>query len=526
MKGAGINRIRPVEPTKRSRVDPSQVAIGRDVLELVSSAMYVDPLTIYREYVQNAADAVDEARRAGLLEGDRPGRVDVRFDPAARSVAIRDDGVGICWEEFAPRLLAIGGSTKRGRSARGFRGVGRLAGLGYARELVFRSRCQGEKFVSELVWDCVALKRALRSDTGEDTLPDLVSSVVQVERTNGESFPDRFFEVELRGVVRLRSDRLMNSSLVADYLSQVAPVPFSPDFAWSDELAEAVAEATGGIPLDIFVDGSPARLTRPHRNELEMGGERTALIEDIDVFTVPDVDGEVAALVWLAHHPYEGAVPTSNLVKGLRMRVGDIQIGGSTILEDLFPESRFNGWTVGEVHVLDRRVVPNARRDDFEQNAHLANLLNQLTPTARDITRRCRENSIRRNLLRRFASALSVVQAAIDETAAFDATARSVAIAFRRGEDALTDMARIAGRRELGGEAERLSAELSRARARLEQARGRSEVGDDPLAFVPLEARELVEKVLMLVEGFMTDREQARAITSKVVAELKRDQTG
>ena len=37
------------------------------MLELVSSAMYVDPLTVYREYIQNAADAVDSARAAGLL---------------------------------------------------------------------------------------------------------------------------------------------------------------------------------------------------------------------------------------------------------------------------------------------------------------------------------------------------------------------------------------------------------------------------------------------------------------------------
>ena len=44
-----------------------QVVLGKDVLELLSTSMYVDPMTVYREYVQNAADAVDEARRAGLL---------------------------------------------------------------------------------------------------------------------------------------------------------------------------------------------------------------------------------------------------------------------------------------------------------------------------------------------------------------------------------------------------------------------------------------------------------------------------
>ena len=32
--------------------------VGKDILELLSSSMYVNPLAIYREYVQNAVDAI------------------------------------------------------------------------------------------------------------------------------------------------------------------------------------------------------------------------------------------------------------------------------------------------------------------------------------------------------------------------------------------------------------------------------------------------------------------------------------
>ncbi len=46
---------------------PERIAIGKDVLELLSTSMYVDPMTVYREYVQNAADAIDDARSAKLL---------------------------------------------------------------------------------------------------------------------------------------------------------------------------------------------------------------------------------------------------------------------------------------------------------------------------------------------------------------------------------------------------------------------------------------------------------------------------
>jgi hypothetical protein len=73
----------------------SLIVIGKDVLELVSSAMYVDPLTVYREYVQNAADAIDDAKRRGEIPKGKTGRVDIGIDPASRTVRIRDNGSGI-----------------------------------------------------------------------------------------------------------------------------------------------------------------------------------------------------------------------------------------------------------------------------------------------------------------------------------------------------------------------------------------------------------------------------------------------
>jgi hypothetical protein len=85
--------------------------------------MYIDPMTVYREYIQNAADAVDLARAQGLLEPDQPGRVDIAVDPAIRTVRIRDNGASLAFRDFGARLTALGGSAKRGTPARGFRGV-------------------------------------------------------------------------------------------------------------------------------------------------------------------------------------------------------------------------------------------------------------------------------------------------------------------------------------------------------------------------------------------------------------------
>jgi molecular chaperone HtpG len=130
------------------------IVVGKDILEVLSSAMYVDPLAIYREFVQNAADAIDEARRVGLLASAEAGTVEIEIDIAKRTALIRDNGTGVPAAEFGMRMTAFGSSAKRGTNARGFRGVGRLSGIAYCQELLFRSRSAGESVVSELRWDC------------------------------------------------------------------------------------------------------------------------------------------------------------------------------------------------------------------------------------------------------------------------------------------------------------------------------------------------------------------------------------
>lgn len=52
----------------------------------------------------------------------------------------------------------------------------------------------------------------------------------------------------------------------------------------------------------------------------------------------------------------------------MRMRLGNILIGDRRTMDVMFKESRFNGWVQGEIFVNTTGLIPNARRDDFEQN--------------------------------------------------------------------------------------------------------------------------------------------------------------
>jgi hypothetical protein len=354
-----------------------QIFVGKDVLELLSSSMYVDPLSMYREYIQNAADAYD-AEVAKRPDRER-GLIQIRVDPQERNIIITDNGSGLGEKEFYRRLTSIGGSSKRGSDSRGFRGVGRLAGLGYCQELIFRTRPVGKDAVYELRWDSRKVRTLLRSaDTGLD-LAGVVGECIEKRTLSSTGFPSHFFEVELRNVVRHRDDRLLNTADISRYLSQVAPVPFHPEFRFGEDIhAFLVSNGVNLTPLRIDIVGE-GMVYRPHRNEVSIGTKKLA-ITGLEHSTTLDRGGNVAALTWVLHHEYLGTIPRGTLVNGWRLRSGDIQIGSNDILEDLFPETRFNGWMIAETHVLDKKIVPNGRRDNFEQSAHFSDLLTRLSP--------------------------------------------------------------------------------------------------------------------------------------------------
>lgn len=401
------------------RINIEDIRIGKDVIELVTSGMYVSPTTIFREYVQNAADSIDMARAEGLLASRKSGRVEIIFDQPRRSVAIRDNGTGISVRDAPSTLVAIGASPKRGSSARGFRGVGRLSGLGYCRELQFRTKAAGDNKILSLSLDCRALREQLADAAFDGDLRRIISNVVSVSYEPSDDPGQHFFEVRLKDIARLRNDLLLNERVVSQYLSQVAPVPFSPDFSFGAQIEEYLSKRAKRNPIELIVAGE--QLFRPHRDEMIFPATAHKLrIENIEFLEFPNVDGEVGAAGWIAHHEYVRSILPTLGVRGLRARVGDLQVGDAGLFDEIFKEVRFNGWSVGEIHVYDPRIVPNARRDNFEVNHHFYNLLVQLGPIGSTISHHCRSASIARNAEQSVRNAITEIEAQLRQRKSID----------------------------------------------------------------------------------------------------------
>lgn len=500
-----------------TNIGTSRPVIGKDVLELLSTAMYVDPLTIYREYVQNAADAIDDARAAGLLRADE-GAIAITIDPTTRTITIRDNGVGITADAFQAILTAIGASSKRGTGARGFRGVGRLSGLAYARELTFRASAAGETHAHALTWNCRALRSVLRDFDDRRELPEIVGAITAVEETSEVPAEEHFFEVTLTGVPRIGDDRLLSPAAVSDYLAQVAPVPMAPQFTLAADVDAQLGSLSDIRRLAITVNGE-APLTRPFADEMPVDAGRPLCLRECRFIEIPSVDGGVAALAWVAHHDYEGAIHASTNVRGLRARVGDIQVGDSNLFEDIFPETRFNAWTVGEVHIFDPRIVPNGRRDDFERNVHLANLKNHLAPLGREVAVRCRTSSRERKRIRDFELAH---QAALENIAILEQgslapnACEHVALAV---DMTVMKMEKLAAPDNLLDGEGRERVAIEEVKTRLE-AVTRSTTSSSPLERMAPERKAHYEEMFSLIYECAANRSAAKALVDRILAKL------
>lgn len=494
-----------------------EVVVGKDVIELLAGAMYADPLTVYREYVQNAADAIDQAREQKLPFPEGP-NVSIRFDHQERTVRIRDVGVGLSGAEFTRRLTSIGASKKRGESLRGFRGVGRLSGLGYCQELVFRSRTEKNTKVKELRWDNRVLREKLRDPNYSGSLTDLVEEVATVTYVaDGTDYPDRFFEVEMRKVIRINNDLLMNEDEIRRYLSEVAPLPFSPDFTLGPRIRKWLSERGIGEPITVELNDGKGQVYHRAVNEIVVSKVGITTFNDVEFHEVKNTAGDLLAVGWMLDHGYIGAIPRSSRMAGIRLRVRDIQVGDERILADQFTETRFAMWAAGEFHVVHPRIVPNGRRDEFEQSVAFNELHDELKAFTKRIGQIIRSRSDTRMRKRRARLALVYAQAWLDvATGEHHDTIRQVAAGEAEGQLKQIDKegARIELDAELLKEATKAKSVVKKLLAGFEndKAKGRPPIGKSRGAFAAVtailssttqikKALPMAERVLAAMEG-------------------------
>ncbi len=378
-------------------IDQQEVVVNGSLLSSLSIGLYTEPVDVFRELVQNSTDAYQEANTP---VGER--RIDINVNRAERTVRVRDYAIGLDESQFMARLLSIGFSHKVNKNLRGFRGIGRFAALGFCKSIVFRSRQAENQPVLEMRLNALSY-----NNYNEQTIDSLLRENIKIARLSSTNeWPARFFECELEGVINCKNDLLVNPHLISKYLSEKGPVPFHEDFDFRSQIKEILGHELM-YEVEIYVNNSQLPITKPHRNQIHHPTNGKLVTQFDRIETISELDeyisanNEHIARGWLLHHQYPGALPKSSLMQGLRVRVGNIQIGSETIFESQFKEARFNSWCVGEIHICDPNIRPNSRRDDIEPSYGFEGLKNAVGVLTHRLTQICREHSRNRHSIRK-----------------------------------------------------------------------------------------------------------------------------
>lgn len=376
------------------------VEVGKFTLESLTTGMYSDPRIVYREYIQNSVDSI-EAAIAEKIVSESEAFIKVFVDAENGKIGIEDNGKGIQREKAEDILLSIGKSTKRQENNRGFRGIGRLGGLSYCDSLIFTTSYYGERQATQIEFDCKLLKELLSPDHEEELDLQSVIERITVVKTFEEGVYEHYFRVDMIDV-DFSSD-LLNIEIIKKYLSEVAPVPYNArQFLVAPEIRRFLDSKNYKLTeFNIFIGYDEDHLKQVYKpNRYRFRSDRNQrtedVIEEVVTFSI-DLDSENSLLGWYGRCNWNGTISDDELL-GMRMRLGNILIGDRRTLDVIFKESRFNGWVQGEVFVNTTGLIPNARRDDFEQNEVYYLMLDRLKEQVGDIiTKEIREASKSRN---------------------------------------------------------------------------------------------------------------------------------
>lgn len=338
---------------------------GMYLLETLTTGMYNEPLSIYREYIQNAVDSIDLLNRKNKW---RKMKVNIDLNPFERSITISDNGAGILARNAEQILGSIGISDKTDNGLRGFRGIGRLGGIAFSDKATYRTKAEGEKTESIQEWDCRKLREIL-SDSKKSamSLEKVFKQSTTFSQGNSRRSTGSYFEVVLEGVSSFRN-HIMDIERVINYLGEAAPVPFNPDeFSYGRKIDRYLSSKLSHYgTYEIMVNGDP--VYKPYRDNVKITKKGFDYIEDINLIEIKIRGGAVAFGWYGQRRDLLGAIAKGQKISGISVRLGNLLIGDQHLLDDCFREPRFNSYMIGEIHVDCPDLLPNSRRDDFVDN--------------------------------------------------------------------------------------------------------------------------------------------------------------
>lgn len=348
-----------------------KIKMGKNIIDNLTTGMYEDSKIIYREYIQNSTDAIDKAIKSGLFTQDEKPFIDIQIEQENRIIRIEDNATGIAKANIHNKLANIADSDKVKGVEKGFRGIGRLGGLAYCDELRFITTFKGESVKTTMIWNAKECRRLVQDSTVNESAEEIFKKVISYKEEDCKD-NEHFFIVELHNI-SIDNNDLLNEEEVRKYIQWNAPVSYNRKFIYASKIKDYIKKI--GVNIceyniqvegeDIHKDYGTILYEKPSQSKQKSKYDE---IYDLEFKEFKNEKGELLAWIWYGISAFNKQIPQVNEMRGIRLRKDNIQIGNSETLIKLFRESRGNYYFIGEVHAIHKDLLPNARRDYFNEN--------------------------------------------------------------------------------------------------------------------------------------------------------------
>jgi hypothetical protein len=338
--------------------------IGKDQMRQYMGSMYENSMVVYREYLQNACDAVEQALREGLIPNRRQANIAVSIDRYNKSITVEDVGIGIARENIGDYLVSVASSHKYKKGLVGKHGIGRLNGANYCDQIIYETSFAGEPIKSTLIWDVKKAREICADDSLDWDVTRIIDTVTHLKGAEAEDADKHYCKVTL---VNVNDERLLDRDLVKQYVEQIVSVDYSTEF--KDNVRNPAILKPENISYkqrfddlwvyQVTVDDMPIQKTYASEfDDKVLGGMQLFVLRD-------EKTQEELAWGWFALNrraeQFNG-LPFSFI----RARHHNFQIGREDLLNSYHKNSTAASYVVGELHITHPNIEPTGTRDGIE----------------------------------------------------------------------------------------------------------------------------------------------------------------
>lgn len=354
------------------------IRMGFRLLETLTSALYDDPLILFREYVQNSVDAFTKTIADDPSKKFDEFHINISINREKANIVITDNGYGIVESKFLDKMTSIGASDKSGFDDQiGFRGIGRLSGMPFCEKLIFKNKISGLKKCMIFTWNGDTFHELLNQEEDQE----LETAIGRIAEHSSEPYDgdinDHFFTVNILGYKEEISE-LVKSSDFKYRLKMMLPLKYSPEFTFQKDIKDNyqrfMGESLDKFSFIVKLDGET--LYKPYNNShvLESGIYFWDLVRKGKSKEIP---GEKMGILWFTFNRKVTANANTEPY-GILVRSKNMLMGDNNALADAINRSKDDYVTTfrelsqslqgvyGEMLIHTSSLKDNTRRDWFK----------------------------------------------------------------------------------------------------------------------------------------------------------------